>query len=139
MVFNWLYNWKYSKQHVSSAIVLQKYVRGFLTRQGLKKKLVLLEKQHRVFMKWHSIAQQSKKIEAECENTMMDLDKTFEHVTEDYYVRRIYQKKRSLMVQQIADLDRIMRQITNDGDILPRKMFSHSGLFVHGHKIIPAY
>ena len=139
MVLNWLYNWKYSKQHASSAIVIQKYVRGFLARQGLKKKLERLEKQHRVFMKWHSIAQQSRKIEAECENTRMDLDKTFENVTENYYVHRIYQKKRSSMVQQIAELDRIMKQITNDGNVLPRKMFSHSGLFVQGHKIMPAY
>lgn len=139
MVLNWLYNWKYSKQHVSSAITIQKHVRGFLARVTMKKNLERLDKQHRVFMKWYSIAQQSKRIEAECEKTIVDLDKTFEYVTEEYYIHRIYQKKRSLMVQQIADLDRLMKQMTNDGDVLPRKMFTHSGLFVQGKKIIPAY
>ena len=139
MVLNWLYNWKYSKQQVASTVVIQKYVRGFLARKKFQQRLERLEKQHRVFMKWHSIANQSKKIEAECENNMVDLDQTFEYVTSDYYIQRIYQKKRSLMVQQICDLDRLVKQLTNDGDVLPRKMFPHSGLFVQGNKIMPAY
>ena len=139
MVLNWLYNWKYSKQHVSSVITIQKHARGFLSRKHTREMLERLERQQKVFMKWRSITQQTKKIEVECDNAMFEMDNTFEHVTEDYYVQRIYQKKRSLMVQQVANLDRLMKQMTNDGTILPRKMFSHSGLRIQGRKIMAAY
>lgn len=139
MVLNWLYNFKYSKKHVKSAITIQKYVRGFLARKERERKLDILEQKNRIFMKWHSIAQQTRLIEAECENSIVDLETVFDNVKQHHYIQRVYQKKRSTMVQQIANLDRTFKHLCDDGDRLPKKMFPHSNLYIQGKKIIPAY
>ena len=136
MVLNWLYNWKYTKQQVASAILIQKHIRGFLDRQRVRRKINELELQQEILFKWMRATKCSKEIEAQCNITTLDFEKTLGSITDSYFINRIYQKKRGKLVEQILDLDRYVKQLENDGDQLPRRMFPHSELCIRGKKIV---
>ena len=136
MVLNWLYNWKYTKQHVASAIVIQKHIRGFLDRQSVRRKTDKLELQQELLFRWMRMTKISKEIEAKCNSTTLEFEKTLGSITDFYYINRIYQKNRGKLVEQILDLDRYVKQLDNDGDQLPRRMFPHSELCIRGKKIV---
>ena len=135
MVLNWLWNWKYSKEHIDAVITIQKYFRGNVARQRVQKIVEDLETKQLTMLIWHEIAQRSKRITAMGENTQMDFETKINTVPEYMNVMRAYQKERSKMVNQIVGLDTYIQQMENDGEPLPRRMFPIKSLFVQGIKI----
>jgi hypothetical protein len=136
MVLNWLWNLKYSKTHVRSTIVLQKYTRGFLARRRVDKMLEDLETKQQVMLVWHSIMKQSKQIKALSDETKIDFETKLDTAPEYHHVVRTYMKQRSNMVRNILDLDEYVNQLNNVGDPLPSRMFPIHGLFIQGRQII---
>ena len=135
MVLNWLWNWKYSKEHIDAVITIQKYFRGNVARQRVQKIVEDLETKQLTMLIWHEITQRSKRITAMGENTQMDFETKINTLPEYMNVMRAYQKERSKMVNQIVGLDTYIQQMENDGEPLPRRMFPVKSLFVQGIKI----
>ena len=138
MVLNWLWNLKYSKQHVKSTVVLQKYARGFLARRRVDKILEDLETKQQIMLVWHSITKQSKQIKALSDETGIDFETKIDKLSDYHHVVRTYMKGRSTMVRKILDLDEYVNQLDNVGDPLPSRMFPIHGLFIQGKQIISA-
>ena len=136
MVFNWLWNLTYSKKHVQSTIVLQKYVRGFLARRRIDKMLEEIELKQQVMLVWHSIMKQSKQIKSMGDETKTNFEIDIDQVTCQHHVLRTYFKERSEMVRKILNMDEYVQQLDNVGDPLPIRMFPVHSLFVQGKQII---
>ena len=137
MVFNWLWNFKYSKEHVKATITIQKYVRGFIARKRVDQILEDLEQKKQVMLVWHTIMKQTKQIQALSENTQMDFETSIEMLPTYHQTMRAYIKQRSTMVERILNLDGYIQHLNNVGDPLPTKMFPVKSLFIQGTKIIP--
>jgi hypothetical protein len=139
MVLNWIWNWKYSKEHICAIVTIQKYTRGYITRKRVQKIMEDLETKQLMMLVWHEITQRTKRITAMGENTQMDFDATIDTIPEYMNVMRAYHKERSRLVAKIVGLDIHVKQMDNDGEPLPRRMFHNRSLFIQGKQIKCTY
>ena len=135
MVLNWIRNWKYSKEHIDAIVTIQKYLRGHIARKRVQKIVEDLETKQLTMLLWHEITQRTKRITAMGENTQMDFETKIETIPEYMNVMRAYHKERSKLVSQIVGLDTHVKQMENDGEPLPRRMFPVKSLFIQGKQI----